>query len=46
MNRDLERMEKLVQGSELTQEDADEIAASIDRNATEQAMNDLEAGGE
>jgi hypothetical protein len=40
--RDLELMEELVEGSELTQEDVDEIAASIDRKAGEQAMRDLE----
>lgn len=39
---DLEVMEQLVEGSELTQEDVDEIAASIDRAATEEAMADLD----
>jgi len=39
---DLEVMEQLVEGSELTQEDVDEIAAQIDRAATEEAMADLD----
>lgn len=43
MNDDLELMEELVEGSELTQEDVDEISASIDRRATEQAMRELDA---
>jgi len=41
--RDLELMEELVEGSELTQEDVDEIAASIDEKAGEQAERDFEA---
>ncbi|ERG93860.1 hypothetical protein [Haloquadratum walsbyi] len=39
---DLEVMEQLVEGSELTQEDVDELAAQIDRAATEEAMADLD----
>lgn len=39
---DLEVMEQLVEGSELTQEDVDELAAQIDRDATEEAMADLD----
>ena len=40
--RDLEVMERLVEGSELTEEDVDEIAAEIDRRATDRAMSDLD----
>ncbi|RLM89526.1 hypothetical protein [Haloarcula sp. Atlit-7R] len=40
--RDLEVMEQLVEGSELTEEDVEELAAQIDRAATEQAMDDLD----
>ena len=40
--RDLEVMEELVEGSELTEEDVDELAAQIDRRATEQALDDLD----
>lgn len=40
--RDLEVMEELVEGSELTEEDVDELAAQIDRAATEEAMDDLD----
>jgi cytochrome c553 len=40
--RDLEVMEKLVEGSELTEEDVEELAAQIDRAATERAMDDLD----
>ncbi|QBI90051.1 uncharacterized protein ChaoS9_230 [Halobacterium phage ChaoS9] len=40
--RDLEVMEQLVEGSELTEEDVDELAAQIDRGATEEAMADLD----
>lgn len=43
--RDLELMEELVEGSELTKEDVDEIAASIDEKATERAMDDLADSG-
>lgn len=39
---DLEVMEQLVEGSELTEEDVDELAAQIDRAATEEAMDDLD----
>ena len=39
---DLEVMEQLVEGSELTEEDVDELAARIDRAATEEAMADLD----
>ncbi|MFB6201315.1 MAG: hypothetical protein ABEI98_04820 [Halorhabdus sp.] len=39
---DLEVMEELVEGSELTEEDVDELAAEINRRATEQAMDDLD----
>ena len=39
---DLEVMEQLVEGSELTQEDVEELAAQIDRSATKQAMDDLD----
>jgi hypothetical protein len=39
---DLEVMEQLVEGSELTEEDVDELAAQIDRAATEEAMADLD----
>jgi len=39
---DLEMMEQLVEGSELTQEDVEELAAQIDRSATKQAMDDLD----
>ena len=39
---DLEVMEQLVEGSELTQEDVKELAAQIDRSATKQAMDDLD----
>lgn len=39
---DLEVMEQLVEGSELTEEDVDELAAQIDRSATQQAMDDLD----
>jgi hypothetical protein len=40
--RDLEVMEELVAGSELTEADVDELAAQIDRVATRQAMDDLD----
>ena len=40
--RDLRMMEELVEGSELTEEDVDELAARIDRDATEEAMADLD----
>ena len=40
--RDLRVMEELVEGSELTEEDVDELAARIDRGATEEAMADLD----
>jgi predicted transcriptional regulator len=40
--RDLEVMEELVTGSELTEADVDELAAQIDRDATKQAMDDLD----
>ena len=40
--RDLRVMEELVEGSELTEEDVDELAARIDRDATEEAMADLD----
>lgn len=44
--RDLQVMEELVEGSELTAEDVEDIAAEIDRRATERAMEDLdEAAG-
>ena len=39
---DLEVMEQLVEGSELTEEDIDELAAKIDRAATEEAMADFD----
>jgi len=39
---DLEVMEQLVEGSELTEEDVDELAAQIDRSATQEAMDDLD----
>lgn len=39
---DLEVMEELVEGSDLSEEDVDELAAQIDRAATEQAMDDLD----
>jgi len=35
-------MEELVTGSELTEADVDELAAQIDRDATKQAMDDLD----
>ena len=40
--RDLRVMEELVEGSDLTEEDVDELAARIDRDATEEAMVDLD----
>ena len=40
--RDLRVMEELVEGSELTEKDVDELAARIDRDATEEAMADLD----
>lgn len=40
--RDLEVMERLVEGSELTEADVEEIAAEIDRRATDRAMEDLD----
>jgi hypothetical protein len=40
--RDLEVLEQLVEGSTLTEEDVDELAAKIDRAATEEAMDDLD----
>lgn len=40
--RDLEVMEALVEGSELTEEDVEALAARIDRAATERAMDDLD----
>ena len=40
--RDLRVMEELVEGSELTEEDVDELAARIDQGATEDAMADLD----
>ena len=40
--RDLRVMEELVEGSELTEEDVDELAARIDQGATEEAMADLD----
>ena len=40
--RDLRVMEELVEGSELTEEDVDELAAQIDQGATEEAMADLD----
>jgi len=40
--RDLRVMEELVEGSKLTEEDVDELAARIDRGATEEAMADLD----
>ena len=40
--RDLQLMEALVEGSEFTEEDVEEIAAEIDRRATERAMEDLD----
>jgi cytochrome c553 len=40
--RDLRVMEELVEDSELTEEDVDELAARIDRNATEEAMAELD----
>ena len=40
--RDLRVMEELVEGSELTEEDVDKLAARIDRDATEEAMADLD----
>lgn len=46
MNRDLEKIDRLAAGSDLTSEDVDEVASVIDRQATARAMNDLEAGGE
>jgi len=39
---DLEVMEQLVEGSDLTEEDVKELAAKIDRGATEEAMTDLD----
>lgn len=39
---DLEVMERLVEGSELTEEDIEELAAEIDRRATDRAMEDLD----
>jgi hypothetical protein len=39
---DLEVMEELVEGSNLAQEDVDELAAQIDRAATQEAMDDLD----
>ena len=41
--RDLEVMERLVEGSELTAEDVEVLAAEIDRRASERAMADLDA---
>jgi len=35
-------MEELVEGSELTEEDVEELAARIDRAATEEAIEDLD----
>lgn len=43
---DLEVMEELVEGSNLTQEDVEELAAQIDRSATEKAMDDLDDQGD
>ena len=43
---DLEVMEQLVEGSDLTEEDVDELAAQIDRAATERAMDDLDEESE
>ncbi|PSP67401.1 hypothetical protein BRC85_06400 [Halobacteriales archaeon QS_1_69_70] len=40
--RDLRVMEELVEGSDLTEEDIDELAARIDQGATEEAMVDLD----
>ena len=40
--RDLRVMEELIEGSELTEEDVDELAARIDQGATEEAMADLD----
>ena len=40
--RDLRVMEELVEGSELTEEDVDKLAARIDQGATEEAMADLD----
>ena len=40
--RDLRVMKELVEGSELTEEDIEELAARIDREATEEAMADLD----
>ena len=42
---DLEVMEQLVEGSDLTEEEVDELAAQIDRAATERAMDDLDEEG-
>lgn len=39
---DLEVMEQLVEGSELTQEDVEELADQIDRAVTKQALDDLD----
>lgn len=39
---DLEVMERIVEGSEFTQKDVEELAAQIDRSATKQAMDDLD----
>ena len=39
---DLRVMKELVEGSELTEEDIEELAARIDREATEEAMADLD----
>ena len=37
-------MERLVEGSDLTEEDVDKITARIDRAATKEAMDDLDNG--
>ena len=39
---DLRVMKELVEGSELTEDDIEELAARIDREATEEAMADLD----
>lgn len=40
--RNLEVMEEIVEDSELTDEDVEELAGRIDRAATAQAMDDLD----
>ena len=40
--RDLRVMKELVEGGELTEDDIEELAARIDREATEEAMADLD----